>query len=402
MRRARPGDVWGAFSWSGKTLRDGSGPNDHAMMALALELARRGRGRTSPNPLVGAVVVNGGRVVGRGFHERFGGPHAEVRALGEAGGDARGATMYVTLEPCCVWGKTPPCTEAIVAAGIARVVVPILDPNPSIGGRGLEILREAGIEAELGVLRGEAEALNRPYLKFRRTGLPFVRLKLATSLDGRVAAPDGPRWVSCEESRELVHAMRADADCVMVGIGTVLADDPLLTDRRGGASARQPARLVADRTLRLPPTSAIVEGALSIRSIAACGEGADPAREAALTERGLAVWRCPEGEGGVDLAQVLARAGREGLLDVLCEGGPSVATSLLRERLVDSVSFFVAPSLIGSEGVAALGALSGFADGEAAFENVRWREVGRDVLIEADVAPATDRASEEEELCSQA
>jgi diaminohydroxyphosphoribosylaminopyrimidine deaminase/5-amino-6-(5-phosphoribosylamino)uracil reductase len=357
---------------------------DRAMMARALELARRGRGRVSPNPLVGAVVVKGGRVAGRGFHERFGGPHAEVRALEEAGPDARGATMYVTLEPCCTWGKTPPCTEAIVAAGVARVVVPILDPNPSIDGGGLALLEDAGIVTEVGLMREEAEELNAPYLKFRRTGLPFVRLKLAVSVDGRVAAPNGPRWISCEESRALVHAMRSEADCVMVGIGTVLADDPELTDRREDAVARQPARLVLDGALRLPPTAALVEGASSIRSIAACAEGADCAREERLTGHGVTVWRCPEGDGGLDLSAVLRRAGREGLLSVLCEGGPRVATSLLRGGLVDSVAFFVAPSLFGSDGVAALGPLEGRG---GALRKVRWRGVGSDVLIEAVVAP---------------
>lgn len=376
--------------------------DDRAMMATALELARRGGGATSPNPMVGAVVVTGDRVVGRGFHERFGGPHAEVRALGEAGGEAQGATMYVTLEPCSVWGKTPPCTEAIITAGIARVVVPILDPNPAIHGRGLEVLRDAGIVVDVGLLSEEAEALNAPYLKFRRTGLPFVRLKLAMSLDGRVASRRGPRWISSEPSRALVHAMRSEADCVMVGIGTVLKDDPLLTDRRDGAPGRQPARLVVDRTLRLPTTSAIVEDAASTRSIAACGEGADPARESVLVERGLDVWRSPEGEGGVDLATVLRRAGREGLINVLCEGGPRVATSLLRGRLVDAVALFIAPSLIGSEGVSALGAVTGFEDAGSAFENVRWRAVGRDILIEAEVAGAAVGAVREERQCSRA
>lgn len=375
---------------------------DRALMTAALKLARAGRGATSPNPMVGAVVVKGGRIVGTGFHERFGGPHAEICALEEAGSSARGATMYVTLEPCCVWGKTPPCTEAIIAAGIARVVVPVLDPNPDIAGRGVRALHDAGIDVDVGLLGEEAEALNGPYFKFRRTGLPFVRLKLAISLDGKVAAPRGPRWISSGPSRELVHAMRAEADCVLVGIGTVLADDPELTDRRPDASGRQPARLIVDRALRIPADAAVVETARSIRSIVACGPGAEAATEAALRARGVSVWRCPEGRGGVDLSAALRRASEEGLIDVLCEGGPRVATSLLDERLVDAIAFFVAPSLIGSEGVAALGALTGLEDPESAFENVRWREVGRDVLIEADVARSRCFAAEEEALCSRA
>lgn len=402
MRRARPGEVRGVVFAGASALRNGAESVDRSMLKLAIELAEKGRGATSPNPRVGAVVVSDGAIVGRGFHEHFGGPHAEVRALEQAGEGARGATMYVTLEPCCTWGKTPPCTEAIIAAGISRVVVPMLDPNPEVSGRGLAALEDAGIEIEVGLMSDEVESLNAPYLKFRREGLPFVRLKLAMSIDGRVASADGPRWISCEESRGLVHEMRSGADCVMVGIGTVLADDPLLTDRRRGERRRQPARLVIDGRLRLPTTSALVEGAATVRSIVACGEHADPGREERLLERGVAVWRCPDGEGGLDLEAVLARAGREGLIDVLCEGGPRVATSLLRCGLVDSVAFFVAPSLIGSEGVPAVGSVRGLADADGGLENVRWRGVGRDILIEADVARGAGPLRRKGGSCSRA
>lgn len=378
-----------------------AGGDDRRRMAEALDLARRGRGSTSPNPLVGAIVVRDGVVVGSGFHERFGGPHAELGALEQSGDRARGATMYVTLEPCCTWGKTPPCTDAIIDAGVARVVTPILDPNPSVNGRGVDALRRAGIDVDVGVLSSQAEALNAPYLKFRRTGYPFVRLKLAVSLDGRVGAPHGPRWISCEESRELVHAMRAEADCVMVGIGTVLEDDPLLTDRRPGDGRRQPSRLVVDSRLRLSPDAALVADAASIPTAVACGPAADPSRASELEGRAVAVWRCPEGPAGLDLAAVLREAAGRGLLDLLCEGGPRLATSLLRERLVDAVAVFVAPSFIGSDGVAALGPLSGLTEGASALSNVRWRTVGRDLLVEADVGDAAGGARREEESCSR-
>lgn len=347
-------------------------------------------------------MVRDGVVVGAGFHERFGGPHAELRALEESGDRARGAAMYVTLEPCCTWGKTPPCTDAIIDAGVARVVTPILDPNPLVDGRGVDALRGAGIEVDVGVLSEEARALNAPYLKFRRTGYPFVRLKLAVSLDGRVARPRAPRWISSDESRELVHAMRAEADCVMVGIGTVLEDDPLLTDRRSGNRPRQPSRLVVDSRLRLPPGAAIVAGASAIPTAVACGPDADPGNASELERRSVEVWRCPEGPNGLDLAAVLREAGERGLLAILCEGGPRLATSLLRERLVDAVAVFVAPSLIGSEGAPALGPLPGFSEGNATLRNARWRTVGRDVLLEADVVDGGEATEREERPCSQA
>ncbi|HYW68762.1 MAG TPA: bifunctional diaminohydroxyphosphoribosylaminopyrimidine deaminase/5-amino-6-(5-phosphoribosylamino)uracil reductase RibD, partial [bacterium] len=233
-----------------------TGDIDAAFMGRAFELARRGLGSTSPNPIVGAVIVRDGEVVGEGYHERYGGAHAEVNALAEAGPKAAGATLYVTLEPCSVSGNTPPCTDAILSAGISRTVVPIEDPNPDVSGRGLAILREAGVGVECGLMHDEARAINAPYFKYRSTGLPFTTLKLALSLDGRIAPPSGgPRWTSSPESRALVHSMRSTTDCVMVGIGTVLADDPLLTARTPESgerdpSARQPARLVLDSGLR--------------------------------------------------------------------------------------------------------------------------------------------------------
>jgi len=374
-------------------------------MDRAFELAERGRGATSPNPVVGAVIVKDGEIVGAGYHERFGGPHAEVNALAQAGQRACGATLYVTLEPCSISGKTPPCTDAIVAAGVARTVVPVEDPNPRVSGRGLSILRDAGVEVELGLMREEARVLNAPYFKYRRTGLPFTTLKLALSLDGRIAPPSGgPRWTSSAASRELVHAMRANVDCVMVGIGTVLADDPRLTDRRtetGGEppdgtrgtgrgsperGARQPARLVLDTHLRIPVESALVTGAREVRTIVACCDSADSSRCAVLENAGVTVWRSAACDGTLDMASVLRQAADEGFISILSEGGAAVASSLLGSGLVDRVAFFVAPRLYGAGGTPAFGALhESWWDGLGGFRNGRWTDIGGDGLFEADV-----------------
>lgn len=369
-------------------------------MRRALELAARGRGFTSPNPIVGAVVVSAGRVVGEGFHERYGGPHAEVNALGASGAAARGGALYVTLEPCCVWGNTPPCTEAILTAGVSRVVVAIEDPNPDVSGRGVAELERGGVRVEVGLLGREAAAANEAYFKFRATGLPLVVLKLAMSLDGRAAAPEGgARWISCEDSRARVHEMRGAADCVMVGIGTVIADDPALTDRRPDGGRRQPARLVVDPLLRMPGGSTLVAGARGIRTIAACTADAPEDRRRALEDLGVTVWRCRAREGRLDLEDVLARAAGSGMTTVLCEGGPALATSLLREALVDRVAFFIAPALLGSEGTSAFGPLGRpWWTRAAGLADVRWTQVGSDLLLEARVdGPARRRTK-----CSQA
>jgi diaminohydroxyphosphoribosylaminopyrimidine deaminase/5-amino-6-(5-phosphoribosylamino)uracil reductase len=375
---------------------------DARFMRQAFELAGRGRGATSPNPLVGAVIVKDGLVVGAGYHERYGGPHAEVNALAEAGARARGATLYVTLEPCSVSGKTPPCTDAILAAGIARTVVTTEDPNPDVSGRGLAILRDAGVRVECGLMSEEALRLNAAYFKFRDTGLPFTTLKLALSLDGRIAPPPGgPRWTSSEESRSLVHDMRAGADCVMVGIGTVLADDPRLTARTDGAAVppeRQPARLILDTRLRIPSECAIVSRPSDARTIVACGVDADIDRAAELERAGLAVWRFETPDGRLDLRAVLVRAAADGLISVLAEGGATVATSLLDCGLVDRVAFFIAPRLYGAAGVPALQSLGEACRGRGpALTNTSWTRIGSDCLFEADVA-APDGDMEEADV----
>jgi len=368
---------------------------DAVFMEQALELAARGRGFTSPNPVVGAVVVKDGAVVGAGYHERFGASHAEPNALREAGPLARGATIYVTLEPCCVWGNTPPCTEAIIAAGVARVVAATRDPNPAVDGKGLGILREAGVDVDEGLFKDRADDLIAPYRKFRREGLPRVVLKLAMSLDGRIARPPGEsRWVSSEASRELVHSMRSEADCVMVGIGTVLADDPLLTDRRPDGGARQPSRLVLDGALRTPVDSALVAGATEVPTVVACGGSAPRSKEDALAARGVEVWRVAEGDGGLDLTEVLARTAAAGSIDVLSEGGARVARSLLEADLVDRVAFFFAPERFGPQGVPAFADLpDAWWERGRRLEGIRFRDVGGDRLLMANVVRPTGAAA---------
>jgi diaminohydroxyphosphoribosylaminopyrimidine deaminase/5-amino-6-(5-phosphoribosylamino)uracil reductase len=259
-----------------------------------------------------------------------------------------------------------------------------------VSGRGIQALRDANLVVETGVLQDHALALNAPYFKFRERGLPHVLLKMALSIDGRVVGPDArERWMTSEASREIVHAMRGDCDCVMVGIGTVLADDPELSDRRRGARPRQPVRLAVDRRLRIPGSSTLARSATELRTVVACGTEASPERAGELESQGVRIWRCPGDEWGLDLSAVLARAALEGMLSVLSEGGPRIAASLLRAGLVDRVAIFVAPTLLGSEGLPAFGALGDtrWRDGWL-FRDPTWRVVGRDVLFEA----AIDRA----------
>ncbi len=318
--------------------------NDDEALRLAFDLAELAEGDTSPNPIVGAVVVRDGEIVGRGYHRRFGGPHAEVYALEQAGERARGATLYVTLEPCAHHGKTPPCTDRLIAAGIARAVVPIEDPNPLVSGRGIAALRAAGIDVEVGRLRETAERQNEIFLKYVRTGIPFVHLKLATSLDGRLATRSGDaRWISGQAAQVLVHRLRRRHAAILVGIGTVLADDPQLTVRH--VVGRQPVPVVLDARGRVPLTARLL--ARDRHPIVAAAQ-VHAARRAELESAGCRVWELPgEGSGKVDLASLLGRLGEAGIDSVLVEGGGETAASFLEAGLVDRVSFFIAPMIIG-------------------------------------------------------
>lgn len=359
--------------------------DDAHWMARALRLAARGRGTTRPNPMVGAVVVRNGRVVGEGWHRRPGEPHAEIHALRAAGAAARGATVYVNLEPCAHHGRTPPCADALIAAGVARVVAACVDPDPRVSGKGIAALKAAGIDVEVGVLAERACRLNEAYLKWTRTGLPFVSLKTAMSLDGKIATGSGEsRWITGERARTVVHRLRARHDAVLVGVGTVLADDPQLTARLAGA--RQPLRVVADSRGRTPATARIMQTG-DRPPVIAVTRLAPAARRERLAKAGAEVWVVPHSRGRLRLERLAARLAGIGMQSVLLEGGGTIAASALAAGLVDRVYFFVAPKLIGGreaptpvegEGVRRL------ADAWR-IAGLSVRRVGEDLMIVGDV-----------------
>ncbi len=324
-------------------------PSDTVAMRRALELGRRGAGHVEPNPQVGAVVVAAdGTIVGTGWHAAFGGPHAEAVALAAAGSAARGGTLYVSLEPCCHHGKTPPCTAAIIAAGVTRVVVAAGDPFPEVAGRGLAALRAAGLVVETGLLADEARRLTAPFRKLVETGMPWVIAKWAMSLDGRLAAgPGGDRWISSAGSRALAHALRGRCDAIAVGIGTVLADDPLLTARPAGP--RRPLRIVLDSTARLPLESALVRTARDAAVLVAAGPAACADRVAALRAAGCEVWQGNSRGHGERLRELLVELGRRRLTNLLVEGGAEVLRTLFSADAADEIQAFVAPRVIGGD-----------------------------------------------------
>ncbi|HEX6144923.1 MAG TPA: bifunctional diaminohydroxyphosphoribosylaminopyrimidine deaminase/5-amino-6-(5-phosphoribosylamino)uracil reductase RibD [Geminicoccaceae bacterium] len=346
---------------------------DRRFMAQALRLAARGLGNVWPNPAVGCVVVRDGRVLGRGWTQAGGRPHAETEALRRAGGAALGATAYITFEPCAHYGRTPPCTMALLHAGIRRVVVATADPDPRVDGQGLAQLRQAGVEVRAGVLEAEAEALNAGFIQRIRTGRPLVTLKLATSLDGRIATRAGAsRWITAGRARIEAHRLRATHDAILIGSGTALADDPSLTCRLPGLEHRSPLRVVVDRRLRLPATAALVRSAGGVPVLVVAGPDADPERARALEAAGVEVVRL---EGGAPAAP-LEELGRRGVTRVLVEGGATLAASLLRTRLVDRLIWFTAPLLIGADGLPAVGSLGV----DALAEAHRLRQAGARTL----------------------
>ncbi|MBM4021342.1 MAG: bifunctional diaminohydroxyphosphoribosylaminopyrimidine deaminase/5-amino-6-(5-phosphoribosylamino)uracil reductase RibD [Planctomycetes bacterium] len=323
-------------------------PTDIRLMRRALELAGRGQGRVEPNPMVGAVVAAAGHVVAEGWHNACGGPHAEAVALARAGGTACGGTLYVTLEPCCHRGKTPPCTEAIVAAGIVRVVAAAGDPYPEVAGGGFAALRSAGVTVESGLLEAEAIRLTAAFRMLVEGRRPWVIAKWATSLDGRLAAePGGDRWISSPASRALAHQVRGRVDGVVVGIGTALADDPLLTARPEGP--RRAIRIVLDGTARLPLESRLVRTARDWPLLVAVGPLADAGRLARLRSAGCEVWQGTEVDPGGRLEELLRELGRRRLTNLLVEGGAHVLSTLFARGLVDEIHAFTAARLIGGD-----------------------------------------------------
>jgi diaminohydroxyphosphoribosylaminopyrimidine deaminase/5-amino-6-(5-phosphoribosylamino)uracil reductase len=323
---------------------------DHAHLARAIELAEGGRGRTSPNPLVGAVVVKDGEVLGEGFHRGLGEAHAERDALADCGdADTGGATLYVSLEPCCHHGRTPPCTQAIVEARVARVVVASDDPTEKASGRGLGILRDEGVEVVVatGELAARARLLNQPFRKHARTGRPFVLFKSAMTIDGKVATRTGDsKWISGEEARRLAHRWRAEVDAVAVGIGTALADDPLLTARSEGAE-RQPRRIVFDSEARLPLDSQLVRGAAEVPVTVVVSRAAPRVATDALEAAGAQVLVATGENEPARVRSAVAQLGADGVTSIMLEGGPHLAGAFLDAGEVDEVRLFVAPVVVG-------------------------------------------------------
>ncbi|MEW5735761.1 MAG: bifunctional diaminohydroxyphosphoribosylaminopyrimidine deaminase/5-amino-6-(5-phosphoribosylamino)uracil reductase RibD [Thermodesulfobacteriota bacterium] len=331
-------------------MQEGFSEKDREFMAAALALAARAEGATSPNPMVGAVLVKDGRIAGRGYHERAGLAHAEVAAIRNAGAEARGATLYVTLEPCNHQGRTPPCTQAVLAAGIRKVVSAMRDPNPRVAGKGLDFLASRGVEVACGLMEKEARRQNEFFIKHALTGLPFVIAKAAATWDGRTAASTGDsKWITGEQARAEVHRMRNSVDAVMVGVGTVLADDPQLTVRNFVGRVKDPVRVVLDTRLSLPLSAAVLRGqGDSVTYVAASGT-ADPKAREALEKAGATVLSLSEKDGRVDLGALLRELGERNIMSVLVEGGSRVLGALFRENLVDKACFFFAPKVLGGD-----------------------------------------------------
>ena len=359
-------------------------------MALALRLAAKGRGHTSPNPMVGAVVVRRGDIVGQGSHRKAGGPHAEVIALSQAGSRAKGGTLYVTLEPCSHLKKrTPPCVPLVITSGIRRVVVAMVDPNPRVKGRGVTQLKRAGIQVDVGCLEAEARQLNEAYIHWVQTGRPFTILKAGMTVDGQIATASGEsQWMTDEAARLQVHRLRADVDAVLVGIGTVLRDNPRLTARPGGeSSVRQPLRIIVDSRLRIPLKAAVLALPQEAHTVLVTTSVASPRKIATLKGRGVDVLVLPKAGGHIDLQALWTRLGQLGMTSLLVEGGSEVNAAVLRAGLAQRLMCFVAPLVLGGQDAKGVfGGLSPRRLRDAVpLKNLRIAPVGRDMLIQADI-----------------
>jgi diaminohydroxyphosphoribosylaminopyrimidine deaminase/5-amino-6-(5-phosphoribosylamino)uracil reductase len=354
-------------------------------MRIALGLAAEGRGFTSPNPMVGAVVVRGGEVIGRGYHRAAGGPHAEVHAIADAGPAARGATLYVTLEPCNHTGRTPPCTLKIIEAGIARVVIAMRDPNPHVAGGGAEFLKRNGIDIVVGICEEEARALNEAFVKFMRTRKPFVIAKCAATLDGRIATRTGDsKWVTGEAARDFVHEMRHAADAVMVGVGTVAADDPRLTTRRRAGPGKDPLRIVLDTHGRIPSSAQVLKPDQAAGTLMVVGREGGAARALETAHPGVRVLAADTRDGRIDLAGLMEALGAMGVTSLLIEGGSRVLASAFHARIVDKACFFFAPLVLGGDDgfpICRGPGVERIRDG-LRLERIGVRRFGDDVLIE--------------------
>lgn len=362
-------------------------------MTLALRLAAKGQGTTSPNPMVGALVVRQSEIIGRGFHLRPGTPHAEIHALREAGARARDSTLYTTLEPCChVKKRTPPCVPEILRSGVRRVVIAMQDPNPSVKGKGVAALRRAGLSVTVGVAHLEAEELNRAYSHWMKTGRPYVTLKAGMTIDGQLATARGEsRWITSEASRQEVHQLRGSADGILIGVNTVLIDNPSLTARRGArlhaVASRQPLRIVVDSRLRTPITAKILAQQDKAKTLIATTATAPRTRRSTFQEKGIEVLTVSARQGRVSLPALLKELGRREIMSVLVEGGGEINAAMLRDKLVDHVRLYIAPLLLGGQD--AKGLIGGNSPARLAkairVRRMVVRPLGDDVVMEGEL-----------------
>lgn len=359
---------------------------DEAYMKHALQLARQGEGHVNPNPMVGAVIVKDGRIIGEGYHQKYGELHAERNAFRNCIESPKGADMYVTLEPCCHYGKTPPCTEAIIESGIKRVIVGSADSNPLVAGKGIAILREAGIEVTEGVLQQECDELNKVFFHFMKTGKPYVMMKYAMTMDGKIATHTGAsKWITGETARQKVHEDRGRFMAIMAGVGTVLADDPLLTCRVEGK--KSPIRIICDTHLRTPVESQIVKTAKEMPVIFAVSQSADAERKALFVEKGCEVWELPEKDDVVDLNLLMQRLGERKIDSVLLEGGGTLNYTALKSGVVNAVQAYIAPKIFGGTEAKTPVEGRGVCLPEEAFKmkNTKVSFWGEDILVEGDL-----------------
>jgi len=372
-----------ALRYNSLTVMNNVRTSDEQYMRLALRLARKGLGKTSPNPMVGAVIVKGDRIIARGYHKAFGLDHAEVDALKNALEDVAGSTLYVSLEPCRHWGKTPPCTDTIIKSKIARVVIGMLDPDPHMRGESVKLLEQKGIKTTVGVLEDECRALNEKHVKHRTTGMPFVTLKWAQTLDGRIATINGSsRWIASPPSLKLAHKLRANHDAILVGVSTVIKDDPALTTRL--VKGRNPLRVILDSTLKIPLDSQVLKDQDKAKTLVAATPRADKQKLAALKKMGIEVLTVPpDNVGKVDLEKLLKTLGEREISSLLVEGGGAVITSFLRLNLVDKLVVIIAPKILG-KGTDSVGDLN-ITDLNKAFKLTfdKVYRSGEDIVVEA-------------------
>lgn len=360
---------------------------DEQLMWKALKLAIKGRGRTSPNPMVGAIIAKGRKIVGEGWHKKAGEPHAEILALQAAKEEARDATLYINLEPCCHHGKTPPCVDKIIKSGISRVIIAMPDPNPQVSGRGIQLLKDAGIKTEVGLLQEEAQQLNEAFLKYITTGLPFVILKLALSMDGKIATKTGDsKWITSEISRNYVHRLRDQVDASCVGIGTILRDNSRLTTRLKGRRGRDPIRIVIDSLLKIPlKANVFVEKSNAHTIVVTTGKAFFKRRKDIEAAGGKILTVGTIESNKVNLFEMAQELGKAGIMSMMIEGGAEIAASALQAGIVDKIIFFMAPKIVG--GKTAPGPIGGPGIGLISdaiqLHHVKSRRFGEDILIEA-------------------